>query len=416
MKRRRNKLATLVLLVTFLLHAFCFNVMAAEETNEIKTVKLKVTNDDGLIQFTSREEDMYKVLTEGKYYDVGEEWIGFTIEIEPQSGYHFRDNVSVSLNGDTGGVKRLDKWKTGNNLKVEYEIRVVKGRLEAPYDVRWGRDYGIARWEEPDSDSVTGYIVRINGQNIEVYDNKVDLTYYLQKGHNSFKVKSTSTISGLEDSEWVESDNEIYSSYDRYWANGNTSSNTSGSSGPGFNNVVGWVQYNNNWYYIDSTGRMLENEFVADKGKRYYLGSGGVMVTGWQLINGTWYYFDASGAMYTNPRTMQGVYGHTYYFNDDGSMRCGWQKNAKGCYYVKSDGNPCINGEFLIGEDYYRFNGEGFLITGWWQDPNTGYWYYYNPAPGYPEGFPNGSKMCNTFIRGINGSIYYVDSTGRWIP
>ena len=413
---KRNKLLTIVLLVTFLVHAFCFNVMAAEETKEISKVKLDVTNEDGFIQFTSREEEQYKVLTEGKNYTVGDEWIDVTIEIEPQAGYQFENNPSVSIYGDTSGVKRIDKWRNGNNLKVTYEFRAVGGKLEAPYDVRWvRRDYGIARWEEPDSDVVTGYTVRINGKNINVYDNEVDLTYYLKKGNNTFKVKATSNIKGIDDSEWAESDNELYSSYDR--RNNNSSSNNN-YYGPSTGGVVRnqWIKDNGQWYYLDGNGNKYRNCFASINGATYYFNSEGVMLTGWQKINEVYYYFDGSGAMYTYPRTVQGVYGHTYYFNSNGSMKYGWQKNYKGYYYVNSTGNPYMNGEFLIDGYYYRFNSEGFMIIGWWQDPSTGYWYYYNEGPGTPEGFPDGSKAFNTYIRDErNGNVYYVDSTGRWV-
>ena len=75
-----------------------------------------------------------------------------------------------------------------------------------------------------------------------------------------------------------------------------------------------------------------------------------------------------------------------------------------------------MNGEFKIDGYYYRFTPDGFLYLGWWQDPSTGDWYYYNEGPGTPVGFPDGSKAFDTYIRTRNnGAIYYVDATGKWI-
>ena len=412
-----KRLLTIVaLLVVFLSNTFSFNVMA-EETQEVRTVKLDVLNEDGLVQFTSREEEKYKVLTGPENHEVGDEWVDVTIEIEPQQGYQFSSNPSVTIYGDTSGVKRVDKWRTGNNLKIEYEIRAIAGRLEAPYDVRWvKRNYGIARWEEPDeSDTITGYKVSINGKTITVRDNEVDLINYLKKGNNSFKVKSISSIKGMDDSEYVESDNELYSSYDR---RNNNSSSGNNYYGPTTSGILKnqWIQDNGQWYYLDGNGNKYRNCFATINGPTYYFNADGVMLTGWQKINEVYYYFDSSGAMYTSPRTVQGVYGHTYYFNANGTMKYGWQKNSKGYYYVDSTGNPLMNGEFKIDGYYYRFTPDGFLYLGWWQDPSTGYWYYYNEGPGTPVGFPDGSKAFDTYIRARNnGAIYYVDATGKWI-
>ena len=311
-----KRLLTIVaLLVVFLSNTFSFNVMA-EETQEVRTVKLDVLNEDGLVQFTSREEEKYKVLTGPENHEVGDEWVDVTIEIEPQQGYQFSSNPSVTIYGDTSGVKRVDKWRTGNNLKIEYEIRAIAGRLEAPYDVRWvKRNYGIARWEEPDeSDTITGYKVSINGKTITVRDNEVDLINYLKKGNNSFKVKSISSIKGMDDSEYVESDNELYSSYDR---RNNNSSSGNNYYGPTTSGILKnqWIQDNGQWYYLDGNGNKYRNCFATINGPTYYFNADGVMLTGWQKINEVYYYFDSSGAMYTSPRTVQGVYGHTYYFN-----------------------------------------------------------------------------------------------------
>ena len=59
---------------------------------------------------------------------------------------------------------------------------------------------------------------------------------------------------------------------------------------------TGWVKSGSAWYYTDTEGKMLTG-WVTVGGKRYYLKPSGVMATGWQKINGRWYYFYSGGSM-----------------------------------------------------------------------------------------------------------------------
>ncbi|MEH6977175.1 hypothetical protein [Bacillus pseudomycoides] len=34
---------------------------------------------------------------------------------------------------------------------------------------------------------------------------------------------------------------------------------------------TGWVQDNNKWYYMNTSGQMLANGWITDNGKSYYL-------------------------------------------------------------------------------------------------------------------------------------------------
>ena len=62
---------------------------------------------------------------------------------------------------------------------------------------------------------------------------------------------------------------------------------------------AGWVQTNGVWYfYNDSTGKMVTDDWAPSGDNRYYLGRDGAMKTN-SFIDDT-YYVDGSGAMVKN--------------------------------------------------------------------------------------------------------------------
>lgn len=55
------------------------------------------------------------------------------------------------------------------------------------------------------------------------------------------------------------------------------------------------------WYYFDDKGYAIQNNWITDKGKKYYFSDDCRMCTGWKKINDKWYYFDTTnGNMITN--------------------------------------------------------------------------------------------------------------------
>jgi glucan-binding YG repeat protein len=76
-----------------------------------------------------------------------------------------------------------------------------------------------------------------------------------------------------------------------------------------------------------------------------------------------------------------------------------WQRNNIGWYYINSDG-VLMNCESKIDGSTYRFNSDGYMITGWYYENNA--WYYY---------YLSGQKAYNTIIDGQ----YWLDSKGKWI-
>lgn len=79
-----------------------------------------------------------------------------------------------------------------------------------------------------------------------------------------------------------------------------------------------WSYKDNNWYYLDTSGKSQTGWIINDaSGFKYRLDGEGKMQTGWNHIEDSWYYFDVkTGAMKTG--WLQDK--NWYYFNDDGTM------------------------------------------------------------------------------------------------
>lgn len=114
--------------------------------------------------------------------------------------------------------------------------------------------------------------------------------------------------------------------------------------------VTGWYQIKNKWYHFAPTGAM-QTGWIQDGKTWFWLNKKGVMKTGWGSISGSRYFFGADGAMRTD---WQQIDGYWYYFGNDGKMRKGWQKIGKDWYYFYTSGimatNTVIDG-YQIGPD-----------------------------------------------------------------
>lgn len=139
----------------------------------------------------------------------------------------------------------------------------------------------------------------------------------------------------------------------------------------------GWLSKNNNWYWFDSAGYMVANQFLDLNGKKFYFDSNGVMQTGWsQAHDGYWYYFNYSGEMQTGWHLISGWW---YFMHPDtGRMATGWNNINNvwyymydsgnmahdtwvGKYYLQSDGSMAT-GVKTIGGQQYIFNSNGEFI------------------------------------------------------
>lgn len=69
----------------------------------------------------------------------------------------------------------------------------------------------------------------------------------------------------------------------------------------------GWIGgLGGNWMYAGQDGKLYKNQWVDDKGKRYYIGADNIMVKGWAAISGKYYFFGDDGALLVNTTTPDG--------------------------------------------------------------------------------------------------------------
>ena len=152
-------------------------------------------------------------------------------------------------------------------------------------------------------------------------------------------------------------------------------------------NVVGLAEINGDKYFFDEYGRM-QTGIIKDykSNKIYYAESNGVLSNykGWKKIDDEWYYFNGNGTLKTGWLSLG---GKRYYLNDQ-------------------DGNMVIGALAIEGKQYY-FNSNGELIkkTGWLKGKNleTGgiCWYYFDEEGNLQKGFKN-----------IDGVNYYFTENG----
>lgn len=412
MKKRRSIVTLIIVLAILFTQAFTICAMADETavtTEKVTKVKIDVANDDGKVRLSSSEENKYTVTspTEELSYYVGETEVEIKdIVIQTNEGYHFEgiSRSDVNFYNDKTGVKCTYVSESEHELRIDIEIKTIRGKLEEPNSAWWEED-GRACWDEVIG--ATGYLIRINNKEVRVGDTtSKDLRDWLNWGKcYTFKVKAISSRTGVKDSNYVESDeldltedgdywdyhDDYYDDYDGCGPNGNYYGNR------------GWIQYNTKWYYIDENYQ-IKKGWLDWRDKTYYLSDeDGAMVTGWKKIWNTWHFFASDGHMLRNT-TLKSANGQfDYRINEEGCMQnyC-WQRNNIGWYYIGED-EPVKNCEREIDGKIYRFNSGGYMITGWWYDGNGGYYYYY----------PNGAKAINTYVN-TDGRVWHLDYDGRW--
>ena len=152
-------------------------------------------------------------------------------------------------------------------------------------------------------------------------------------------------------------------------------------------NVVGLAEINGAKYFFDEYGRM-QTGIIKDykSNKIYYAESNGVLSNykGWKKIEDEWYYFNGNGTLKTGWLSLG---GKRYYLNDQ-------------------DGNMVIGALAIEGKQYY-FNSNGELIkkTGWLKGKNLETvgicWYYFDEEGNLQKGFRN-----------IDGVNYYFTENG----
>lgn len=208
--------------------------------------------------------------------------------------------------------------------------------------------------------------------------------------------------------------------------------------------ATGWQTWENNLYYLNSDGSMKANEAFTDGGKLYFFRSwGGAYKNCWYTSGGKKYYLHDNSAAYQNEWLKAD--GKWYYFQSDSTMATDtwidnyyvdasgvwipskekptdkWITSGNRKWYRHADGSYTKNDWEVIDGKYYRFDKNGWMVTGWQKIGNVTYYMDKTTGERYGEGWhwidgncyymnANGEMAVDTWIDG-----YYVDESGKWI-
>lgn len=171
---------------------------------------------------------------------------------------------------------------------------------------------------------------------------------------------------------------------------------------------TGWLYTAGAWYWLEPSenGKMANDAWVDDAGKKYYVAASGAMKTGWHKDgvrdgHDVWYWLDASGAVHEGWALVGGSW---YYLDpaDGGVMRTGRYRVGSAWYVSAPSGAMYANGWAPLGSDWYYASVSGALASGWVCPGGT--WYYLNPK--------DGNVMLHDCIETIDGDRYSFAHSG----
>ena len=186
--------------------------------------------------------------------------------------------------------------------------------------------------------------------------------------------------------------------------------------------LTGWVNYDGNWYYLNSDGKAAlgwkkigKNWYYFEKEENL---DGPYMYRNDSYRIGTYaYVFDANGVMCTGWTKLTSFSGWDswYYSDSNGHAVSGWQKIGKKWYYFSPYSNDMLTGlssiynESTEEYDYYYFNENGVMQTGWVGYESSGEtdWYYFASSGLGAEGWTQINKKWYYFedARALTGMV-----------
>ena len=140
----------------------------------------------------------------------------------------------------------------------------------------------------------------------------------------------------------------------------------------------------------------------------------------WMLDSIGWWYRNADGTYPAN--TSMVIDGRTYRFDGRGYMRTGWVMDGGAWYYHDGSGAQ-LTGWQIVRGSWYFLGDNGAMRTGWVMD--GGSWYYLHGSGAMATGWinlggawyylsPSGAMVTGTHT--INGRSYTFNASGVWIP
>ena len=186
--------------------------------------------------------------------------------------------------------------------------------------------------------------------------------------------------------------------------------------------VTGKRIINGKEYCFDSEGRQIKGQMMQQGNKHYYISAqtGEMAVSRFIFENNNWYYADAFGCLVQGAKVID---GKLYYFNKDHSqLKGGW---AEGRYYDAVTGQAVINQFIQIATNQWAYlNQDGHKVTGLQNINNKVYYFGSNGAQVKGKLLTVQGKKCyfdahtgeqvvNRFVEAGRGCWYYFNAAGQ---
>ncbi len=149
---------------------------------------------------------------------------------------------------------------------------------------------------------------------------------------------------------------------------------------------------------VNLSDLVIESLGWKKSGSRWKYQIGNGYAVSWSEIDGDWYYFDAEGWMQTGWLKQGKTW---YYLKSSGAMVTDWQKIGGVWYYFNSSG-AMATGWLKQGSTWYYLNSSGAMQTGWEKVGNT--WYYFNTSGAMKTGWLK-----------LGGTWYYFTGSGAMV-
>ena len=186
--------------------------------------------------------------------------------------------------------------------------------------------------------------------------------------------------------------------------------------------VTGKRIINGKEYCFDSEGRQIKGQMMQQGNKQYYISAqtGEMAVSRFIFENNNWYYADAFGCLVQGAKVID---GKLYYFNKDHSqLKGGW---AEGRYYDTVTGQAVIN-QFIqiVANQWAYLNQDGHKVTGLQNINNKVYYFGSNGAQVKGKLLTVQGKKCyfdahtgeqvvNRLVEAGRGCWYYFNAAGQ---
>lgn len=306
--------------------AVVFPAGAAESRTPIESISLHI---DSSIEAGSSSGKV-SITTGDSEYRVGsveitnenDDWKGgmqprVTFSLYAYSGYYFNSSGKsiFSFSGDDATFVTAKREDDKSTLTVTIKLDKLDNGDLSVSGLYWDESSGTANWDE--NTSAKSYQVRLYRNDSSVTSSRsTSNTYYefagdiTRKGDYYFEVRAVG--SGSEKGDWESSDTWYVTaaeaddlSYEYYPSSGGgpgVSSSASGSSG-GY-----WCLDQYGWWYRNENGSYTVNNWQVIDGLWYFFNESGYMRVGWIPWNNQWYYCGPDGALMANTRTPDGYY------------------------------------------------------------------------------------------------------------